>query len=92
MSLRDIDDWSAWSQDSANLYCGRKHETLGDHGFGNNYRVARHGRDIAIALFKQFQLPLFSEEQLATLRSKRQLACWCSMNENCHVEEIIKYL
>ena len=92
MSLRDIPDWNEWLRDSSNLYCGRSNAVLGDNGFGNNFRVSDYGRDQAIVLYKQQQLPLISDAQLNILRSKKQLACWCTMDQDCHVSELIAYL
>jgi len=75
-----------------NLYCGRAHPVLGDNGFGNPFKADIYGRKKCVELYRQFTLPNLTECDRTLLRSKRQLACWCAMDELCHVSELINSL
>ena len=76
--------------DNRNIYIGRAHPILGDGQFGNPYRVSVHGRREAIRLYTM-NITL-TIDQIALLKSKRSLACWCDINQQCHGDALLRLL
>ncbi len=46
-------------------------------------------RKQAIKMFRIYELPLYTKQQLEELRNKN-LVCWCGLNEICHGDVLLK--
>ena len=58
----------------------------------NRFTVAEHGRDRAVALYREYILN--SEELLSRLGELegRTLGCWCKPDERCHGDVLLELL
>jgi len=58
--------------------------------WGNPYRVAEFGRDVAITLFeKALTTGSMPFPDTAQLRGKN-LACWCAPGQRCHADVLLR--
>ena len=84
-----MNNWSDWLLDDDHLYVGRCHPVLGSGEYGNPFKVGEFGRENAVKLF-ELNMPSFSKEQIERLRGSRTLGCWCSPDEPCHADVLLK--
>jgi hypothetical protein len=65
--------------------------------WGNDYREGdtdEEGkrpltRKQAVKMFKIYQLPLYTEQEMEELRGKN-LVCWCKLSDICHADVLLK--
>ena len=63
--------------------------------WGNPYKVADHGREGAVRLYRAMLERMTHDElraYLAPLRGATCLACSCKADELCHADVLIEYL
>ena len=63
--------------------------------WGNPYKVADHGREEAVRLYRAMLERMTPDElraYLAPLRGATCLACSCKADELCHADVLIEYL
>ena len=63
--------------------------------WGNPYKVADHGRENAVRLFRAMlerMTPAELRAYLAPLRGATCLACSCKADELCHADVLLEYL
>ena len=79
---------------STNVYASRNHSILGESGLGNPYRVSEFGREKAIELFRRLEIPRIRQDPalMTKLRGAVSLGCFCKIDQNCHVDELIKLI
>lgn len=66
--------------------------------FGNPFLVSQHGRDGALKLFRlMLDLPELrkahsypSDEVIRQELRGRDLMCYCSLDEDCHVDDLLR--
>lgn len=75
------------------IYVGRDRNGRGTarHPFGNPYKVKDYGLQEALRLYVEYlrQNPELMRRIKSELRG-RNLACWCSLDEQCHVDILLK--
>ena len=61
--------------------------------WGNPYRVAEHGRAVAVGAFREalfHGLLRFTVADVRTHLAGHHLACWCRPGEQCHADILLE--
>ena len=83
--MRDIPDLREWKRNPDNVFGAR-----GTHseGFGNPYKLSEYSREECLKLYRD--RVVLSTPELDKIRSAKEVACYCSLDDNCHVDILIE--
>ena len=82
---RDILDIRQWKRDPEHVFGAR-----GPHseGYGNPYRLSDHSREECLKLYRE--KVVMSTSELDKIRLAKEVACYCPLDVNCHVDILIE--
>ena len=79
---------SGWRMPENTVYVGRGSR------FGNHFTVEQYGREKAVAMFRSYighqnSPHRFDFDDIGMLKGKN-LACWCSLDVDCHADVLLE--
>ena len=90
VNVSDI-DLEEWVKDPSHVYIGRAHGNVEASPWANTFRVEEHGREVAIAKYKEKLLKTPSLMSQIDDLIGRQIGCWC-FKDDCHGQILIDRL